>query len=112
LLRFSVGAWVVHLCPNEKIPWATLAVNWLGCLLVGLIYGWVSDRWFMGFHMRYLLVTGFLGGFTTFSAFSVETILLLRKGETALAWGYILASVAGGLILAWAGERIASALSV
>ena len=65
----------------------------------------------MGFYMRHLLVTGFLGGFTTFSAFSVETILLFRKGETVLAWGYVLASVAGGLILAWTGERIASALS-
>jgi len=111
LLRFSVGAWVVHLYPNEKIPWATLAVNWLGCLVVGLIYGWASDRWWMGLHMRHLLVTGFLGGFTTFSAFGVETILLFRRGESLLAWSYILASVAGGLILAWTGERIASALS-
>jgi CrcB protein len=111
LMRFSVGAWVIHMCPNEKIPWATLAVNWLGCLLVGLIYGWVSDRWFMGLHMKHLLVTGFLGGFTTFSAFSVETILLFRRGETLLAWGYVLASVAGGLVLAWAGERVSAALS-
>jgi CrcB protein len=111
LLRFSLGAWVVHCYPNEKIPWATLSVNWLGCLLVGLIYGWVSDRWFMGFHMRHLLITGFLGGFTTFSAFSVETMLLFKKGETMLAWTYVLASVAGGLILAWMGERISSALS-
>jgi len=111
LLRFSVGAWVIHMFPNEKIPWATLAVNWLGCLMVGLIYGWVSDRWFMGLHMKHLLVTGFLGGFTTFSAFSVETILLLRRGETLLAWGYVLASVAGGLVLAWAGERVSAALS-
>ncbi|NDC80127.1 MAG: fluoride efflux transporter CrcB [Verrucomicrobia bacterium] len=111
LLRFSVGAWVVHLYPNEKIPWATLAVNWLGCLMVGLIYGWASDRWWMGLHMRYLLVTGFLGGFTTFSAFSVETILLFRRGELILAWIYVLASVAGGLILAWVGERISAAIS-
>lgn len=111
LLRFSVGAWVVHLFPNEKIPWATLAVNWLGCLLVGLIYGWASDRWWMGFHLRHLLVTGFLGGFTTFSAFSAETVFLFRRGETVLAWSYVLASVAGGLILAWVGERISATLS-
>jgi CrcB protein len=111
LLRFSVGAWVIHTYPNEKIPWATLAVNWVGCFAVGLIYGWTSDRWFMGLHTRHLLVTGFLGGFTTFSAFSVETNLLFRRGETFLAWGYILASIAGGLVLAWAGERISVALS-
>jgi hypothetical protein len=51
------------------------------------------------------------GGFTTFSAFSVETNLLFRRGETLLAWGYVLASVAGGLVLAWAGERISAAFS-
>lgn len=62
LLRFSVGAWVIHAYPNEKIPWATLAVNWIGCLAVGLIYGWTSDRWFLGLHTRHLFVTGFLGG--------------------------------------------------
>jgi len=111
LLRFSVGAWMVHHYPGEKIPWATLAFNWLGCLMVGVIYGWVSDRWFMGLHLRYLLVTGFLGGFTTFSAFSVETLLLLRRGETVLGWGYVVASVVGGLVFAWAGERVSAALT-
>jgi fluoride exporter len=111
LLRFSVGAWVIHTYPNEKIPWATLAVNWVGCFAVGLIYGWTSDRWFLGLHTRHLFVTGFLGGFTTFSAFSVETTLLFRRGETFLAWGYILASIAGGLVLAWAGERISVTIS-
>ena len=111
LLRFSVGAGVIHTYPNEKIPWATLAVNWVGCFAVGLIYGWTSDRWFLGLHARHLFVTGFLGGFTTFSAFSVETTLLFRRGETFLAWCYILASIAGGLVLAWAGERISTAFS-
>jgi CrcB protein len=106
LLRFSIGAWVIHTYPNEKIPWGTLGVNWLGSLAVGLIYGWTSDRWFMGLHTRHLFITGFLGGFTTFSAFSVETTLLFRRGETVLACGYILASVAGGLVLAWAGFKV------
>ena len=111
LMRFLVGAWVVHHYPAEKVPWGTLAVNWLGCLLVGLIYGWISDRWFMGLQLRYLLVTGFLGGFTTFSAFSMETVFLFRRGETLLAAGYIVASVAGGLILAWVGERISASFT-
>ena len=59
LLRFSVGAWVIHTYPNEKIPWATLAVNWVGCFAVGLIYGWTTDRWVLGLHTRHLFVTGF-----------------------------------------------------
>lgn len=111
LVRFWVGAWVIHHYPDEKIPWATLLVNGLGCLVVGLVYGWISDRWFCGLHLRYLVVTGFLGGFTTFSAFSAETVFLFRRGETVLAWGYVLASVAGGLILAWVGGRISAAIS-
>jgi len=111
LLRFLVGAWVVHHYPDEKIPWATLMVNWLGCLVVGLIYGWISDRWLAGFSLRYLLITGFLGGFTTFSAFGMETVFLYRRGELWLAAGYVGASVVGGLILAWMGERISAALT-
>jgi len=111
LARFAFGAWMVHHHPDAKMPWATLGVNLAGCLIIGLIYGWVADRWFMGIHLRYFLVTGFLGGFTTFSAFSIETDLLFRRGESLLAWVYILISVGGGLVLAWAGERISAALS-
>ena len=105
-LRFVVGAWVVHHHPAAKFPWATLAVNWLGCLLIGLIYGWVEDRTRLGVSMRYFLITGLLGGFTTFSAFGVETLYLFKRGESLMAWSYILASVTGGLVLAWLGERI------
>ncbi len=105
-LRFAVGAWVVHHHPAAKFPWATLAVNWLGCLLIGLIYGWVEDRTMLGVSMRYFLITGLLGGFTTFSAFGVETLYLFKRGESLMAWNYVLASVAGGLVLVWLGERI------
>lgn len=105
-LRFAVGAWVVHHHPAAKFPWATLAVNWVGCLLIGLIYGWVEDRTMLGVSMRYFLITGLLGGFTTFSAFGVETLYLFKRGESLMAWSYILASVTGGLVLAWQGERI------
>ena len=104
--RFAVGAWVVHHHPSAKFPWATLGVNWLGCLLIGAIYGWVEDRTMLGISLRYFLITGFLGGFTTFSAFGVETLYLLKRGESVMAWSYITASVAGGLMFAWLGERI------
>ena len=105
-LRFAVGAWVLHHQPGAKFPWATLGVNWLGCLLIGAIYGWVEDRTMMGVSLRYFLITGFLGGFTTFSAFGMETLYLFKRGETVMAWAYISASVVGGLLLAWLGERI------
>jgi CrcB protein len=105
-LRFAVGAWVVHHHPEAKFPWATLAVNWVGCLLIGLIYGWVEDRTMLGVSLRYFLITGLLGGFTTFSAFGVETLYLFKRGESLMAWSYVMASVAGGVILAWLGEKI------
>ena len=105
-LRFAAGAWVVHHHPSAKFPWATLGVNWLGCLLIGMIYGWVEDRTMLGVSLRYFLVTGFLGGFTTFSAFGMETMYLFKRGEGVIAWSYIVASVGGGLVLAWLGERI------
>lgn len=109
-LRFAAGAWVLHHHPAAKFPWATLGVNWIGCFLIGLIYGWVENRTMLGVPVRYFLVTGFLGGFTTFSAFGMETLYLFKRGEGLMAWAYILASVAGGLLLAWVGERIFSGI--
>lgn len=104
-LRFAAGAWVVHHFPASKFPWATLGVNWLGCLLIGLVYGCLEERTLLGVSLRYFLITGFLGGFTTFSAFGIETIYLLKRGEAGMAWLYVVTSLAGGLLLAWMGER-------
>jgi len=71
-----------------------------------MIYGWVEDRTMLGVSLRYFLITGFLGGFTTFSAFGVETLYLWKRGESVMAWSYIITSVTGGLMFAWLGERI------
>jgi len=108
-LRFAAGAWVVHHHPAAKFPWATLGVNWVGCLLIGIIYGWVEERTMLGVSLRYFLVTGLLGGFTTFSAFGIETVYLFKRGEGVMAWVYILASVLVGLLLAWFGEKASTA---
>ena len=82
-------------------PWATLTVNVVGSLLMGLIAGWLAFKAGIGWsqHLRLFLTTGFLGGFTTFSAFSLDTALLWERGEAGLAAGYILANV----VLAIAG---------
>lgn len=94
-------------------PWGTLAVNTLGSFLMGAILGsilFLSER--MGFRlaesMRLLLAVGFLGGFTTFSSFSMETLTLLRGGSILYAVGNIsanvllgLASAGCGMLLAW-----------
>lgn len=91
-------------------PVATLAVNVVGCLLMGILAGVLAARSDMaGQGVRLFLATGFLGGFTTFSAFSLDAVLLWERGQTAVALGYVLASVllsVGALILGLAATRV------
>ncbi len=90
---------IAHLLPVRDLPWATLLVNVVGCLLIGVILELVSERgavlppaW------RLPLAGGFLGGFTTFSAFGLETFSLLEQGRGGLALGYVAASVVLGVV--------------
>ncbi|MCB1485849.1 MAG: fluoride efflux transporter CrcB [Bauldia sp.] len=87
-----------------NFPWGTLTVNVVGSFLMGLIAGWLAFRAGINWtqHARLFLTTGFLGGFTTFSAFSLDTALIWERGEPGLAAAYILANVIlsiGGLFL-------------
>jgi len=75
-------------------PWATFSVNLLGGFAMGLVAGWLARRTNgAAEEVRLFLATGVLGGFTTFSAFSLETMNMLRSGETAKAAAYALLSV-------------------
>lgn len=78
-------------------PFGTLGVNILGCFLIGLVFGW-SERGNMTQDWRLFLATGVLGGFTTFSAFSNETIILLRYGQLWYAFAYICSSILLGIL--------------
>ena len=80
-----------------RFPWGTLAVNVLGSLLIGVLVEWFALRVQLGQPLRLFLITGVLGGFTTFSAFSLEVGLLMERGQLLLAAGYVLASVAGAV---------------
>jgi CrcB protein len=91
---------------RNEFAWGTLAVNLLGCLLIGILAG-RFDRALLGRPMRVFLVTGFLGGFTTFSAFSYESIRLMQASP-AKGLANIAANLAGGLALAALGLWIAS----
>lgn len=86
---------------GSAFPWGTLAVNLLGALLIGLLIELMAVRWSAPEAQRYLLVTGFLGGFTTFSAFSLETASMCIRGDWIIAMAYVLASVLGtvGLVI-------------
>ena len=78
-------------------PWHTLAVNVAGCFLIGVVFG-CSDRGHLPHGWTLFLATGVLGGFTTFSAFSNDTLILLREGRACHAALYVSASVALGLL--------------
>jgi len=87
---------------GRGFPWVTLGINLAGSLLLGALTGVALRR---DLHPLALPVlgAGLLGGFTTFSAFSVETLGLLRDGRTTAALAYLIASAVGGVIAAWAG---------
>jgi CrcB protein len=86
----------------SSFPYGTLAVNIIGCFLIGIVFG-ISERGNMSNEWRLFLATGLLGGFTTFSAFSNETVGLLRDGQFFYASAYILSSVALALVATFLG---------
>ena len=102
LLRFATGNWVTANWPKHFYT-ATLAVNIVGCLLIGVLYGLFLIRPEVPIEVRAGLMVGFLGGLTTFSSFSLDTVRLLESGQVLLALGYAALSVFGGLLATWAG---------
>ena len=89
-----------------QFPWPTLVINIAGSLGIGLLWGMYGQHgWFEAWG-RYLLVVGFLGGFTTFSAFSLETVGLIEGGRLTAATAYVLVSLIGCVLAAWAGQRL------
>ena len=105
--RNGMSAWVAQRA-GDAFPWGTLAVNVLGSLVVGALAG-VGDapRWGLSVEARQFLMIGVLGGFTTFSAFSLQTLRLIQDGDWARAAGNVLLSVGLGLAAAAAGYRMA-----
>ena len=107
VLRWAAGLWLDARWAG--FPLGTLLVNCLGGLLIGVALAGF-ERWPHDL-LRLLLVTGFLGGFTTFSAFSAESLVLLQRGQLLLMIGHVLAHVAGGLVCAALGYRVAQAVA-
>ncbi|MDC1119863.1 fluoride efflux transporter CrcB [Gammaproteobacteria bacterium] len=91
--RYSFGLVALALIGN-RFPWATLGVNVVGSFLIGLAAVLIGDRIVDGELWRPLIIVGFLGAFTTFSAFSLDTLLLLQQGNYNTALAYMLGSVA------------------
>lgn len=102
VLRYAIA----KLLPAGTFPWATFAVNLTGAFLIGLLAGWATREGGLSDTAWLLLATGFCGGFTTFSSFALENILLLRGGDLAIAVSYTAGSLILGLLLCGAGYRL------
>lgn len=106
VVRYLLSGWSQKLA-NGSFPIGTLVVNVLGCLVIGFLTAAFSSRWLMREEYRVALVIGVIGGFTTFSAFGLETFAFLNDGQYARASVNIGLSVGLGLIAVWAGYRLA-----
>lgn len=96
---------------GTQFPWGTLVVNLSGCLLVGVLGALISPpgRIHGLQDLRVFLIVGVLGGFTTFSAFSLEALMLVQRGDVPAAAAYLGASLVGCLLAAWLGFAIVEA---
>ena len=112
IARYLVGnATMRWAAPHNAVgfPWGTLLVNILGCAAIGVLAVAIERLTSLNSELRLLLITGFLGGFTTFSSFGLDTWALMRKGEWLYATAYVSASVGLGilavaLMFAWMGK--------
>lgn len=111
-LRHSVNVSAARFL-GTGFPWGTFTVNILGSLLMGLVAAWFAFRGEVGLsqHARLLLTTGVLGGFTTFSAFSLDVALLWERGAPLLAAVYVLASLLLSIAALFAGLWVVRSLN-
>ena len=93
---------------NQWIPYSTLAVNVVGCLLIGIIAGLVEMRQSLGEVSRALVIIGLLGGFTTFSAFGYETMAMIRDGNVFSAAVNVCLQLTLGLTAVWIGFQLSN----
>jgi len=103
VVRYKLSGYVLHHTIGWQFPAGTFVVNVIGCLVIGVLAGFAVKEDFFSAETRIFLFTGIMGGFTTFSAFGLETFYLLRRGEILTAGSNIVLSVIVGLIALWIG---------
>ncbi len=110
VLRFGVNLATPRLLGND-FPWATLTVNVVGSFLMGLLSAVLVDKFMDQPDLRLFLTTGVLGGFTTFSAFTLDVFGLIQRGENSVALVYAIASVMLSILAVFGGFMVARTLS-
>lgn len=104
--RFLVGN-VVSKLTHSSLPWGTFSINILGCLFMGFLMTVIMERELLPAAWRLFLCVGFLGGFTTFSSFGYEALMLLMEGALVQSFAYAAGSVLLGLVAAYIGVVLA-----
>lgn len=112
--RYSTGLLVVKYLPEEQFPWATFTVNMIGCLFFGIIFAatetathWDSETLT---RVRMVLLTGFMGAFTTYSTYAFQSAMLMQDAKWALAFGNIAGQTLIGIVAIFAGLTLGRAL--
>src|SRR5262245_62711121 len=110
-MRYGLNGWVARRY-GETFPWGTLLINVTGSFLAGIAFylTGVDSPVVVSATARQVILAGLLGGFTTFSSFSIQALALLQEGEFGAALGNIFGSVLAGLVAAWLGFMLARSL--
>ncbi len=108
VFRYLVSGWVLYHAVGWKFPLGTFTVNIVGCFIIGILGGLVVKHNYFSGDIRLFLFTGIVGGFTTFSAFGLETFYLLRRDEILIAGSYVVSSIIIGLLALWFGFSVIS----
>jgi len=109
-LRHGVNIGAARLL-GTGFPWGTLTVNVVGSLVMGLFAAWFALRGGSSQHLRLFLTTGILGGFTTFSTFSLDSVVLYERGESGVALLYMVASLLLSVVALFAGLHVVRMVS-
>jgi CrcB protein len=108
--RYLINIFVTRLM-GPSFPWGTLGINIAGCLAMGLFIEFLAQRSNTSAELRMFVATGILGGFTTFSAFSLDFAVLWERNAMASAFGYLFASVIGSVLALFIGLWLARSLA-
>ena len=107
--RFQIEGWVSRMT-GGSFPWGTFVVNVSGCLVLGFVFTFLTERLLPHPDLRSAVTIGFLGSYTTFSTFAFETVRLGEDGAVLLALANVVASVAVGLVAVWLGVTLGRTL--
>lgn len=105
IARYLTQRWAYNIYPHH-FPWGTLAVNIIGCFLIGVLWGISFKSFESNEHWKMFLMVGLCGGFTTFSAFSLEGVGLIKEQRLVLFFLYVAGSVIVGLVATYLGMRL------